>query len=283
MNYKVLSAILILALVSMACGFTIDIPKRPTPRPEITDEITVATPDEKETHLTITFGAGTLKLSPGAGDELVSGTATYNIADLKPVIKEEKGDVQIRQGNYDLKNIPSFDGIKNDWDLQLRNTPMDLKIEAGAYDATYEFGGLSLTSLTVKDGAADVNLSFSSPNESEMSVLRYETGASNVELKGLANANFNTFMFQSGAGDYRLDFSGELQRDATVTLGSGFSNITLVIPHDVNANVTVESGLTNVSTGSSWKKNGNIYTQDGDGPTLTFVVKMGAGNITLTD
>jgi len=114
-------------------------------------------------------------------------------------------------------------------------------------------------------------------------VLRYETGASNVELKGLANANFNTLVFQGGAGDFTLDFSGELQRDGTVTINSGFSNIILVIPENVNANVTMESGLTNVSTGSSWDKKGDIYTQAGDGPTLTFVIEMGAGNITLTD
>jgi hypothetical protein len=283
MNYKILSAILILALASMACGFTIDIPRRPTPGPEITEEITIAASGADETRLTISFGAGTLKLSPGADDQLVSGTATYNIEDLKPVVTEENGEVRIRQGNYEFTELPSFDGIKNDWDLQLGSAPMDLAIEAGAYDATYEFGGLSLASLTVKDGAADVNLSFDAPNESEMSVLRYETGASNVELKGLANANFNTLVFQGGAGDFTLDFSGELQRDATITINSGFSNIILSIPENVDANVTMESGLTNVSTGSSWDKQGNLYTQSGDGPTLTFVVEMGAGNITLTD
>ncbi|MBI5839991.1 MAG: hypothetical protein HZB19_07790 [Chloroflexi bacterium] len=283
MNYKILSAILILALASMACGFTIDIPKRATPGPDITDDITVAVPGSGETRLSIAFGAGQLKLSPGEGDDLVSGTATYNIKDFKPEITEKDGEVRIRQGNYELKGIPSFDKVKNEWDLKLGNTPMDLTIEAGAYEAEYEFGGLSLTGLTVKDGAADVNLSFSSPNESEMSVLRYETGASNVKLEGLANANFNTLVFQSGAGDYTLDFTGELQRDATITISSGFSNIILVIPQNVNANVTMESGMTNVSTGSGWSQNGGLYAQEGEGPTLTFLIKMGAGNITMTD
>ena len=131
MNYRLLSGILILALASMACGFTIDIPRRATPGPDITDEITVAAPSGDETRLTIAFGAGKLKLSSGAEDQLVSGTATYNIEDLKPVITEENGDVRIRQGDYELKEIPSFDGIKNDWDLQLGNVPMDLTIRAG--------------------------------------------------------------------------------------------------------------------------------------------------------
>ena len=93
--------------------------------------------------------------------------------------------------------------------LKLGETPMELEINAGAYQGQYEFGGLALTGLTIKDGASDVDLSFSEPNRTEMSVFRYETGASNVELTGLANANFSTLIFNGGAGDYTLDFSGD--------------------------------------------------------------------------
>ena len=44
----------------------------------------------------------------------------------------------------------------------------------------------------------------------------------------------------------------------------------------------MESGLTNVNTVEGWSKNGDIYTQKGEGPTLTFLIKTGAGNITVT-
>ncbi len=89
-------------------------------------------------------------------------------------------------------------------------------------------------------------------------------------------------IFNSGAGDYTLDFTGTLKRDATVTVSSGLSNLIVVIPEGVNANVTVEGGLANVSAGSGWSQNDNIYSQAGSGPTLTFIIKMGAGNLTLT-
>ena len=72
---------------------------------------------------------------------------------------------------------------------------MDLTIESGAYDGTFEFGGLSLNNLTIKDGAANVELAFSEPNLVEMSTFRYETGASDVKMSGLANANFSIFDF----------------------------------------------------------------------------------------
>jgi hypothetical protein len=175
-----------------------------------------------------------------------------------------------------------FDEMMNEWDLKLSDDPMELVIEAGAYDASYELGGLSLTDLSVTDGAADVQLSFSEPNKTEMSILRYESGASNIKMKGLANANFSLLAFKGGAGDYTLDFSGELQRDATVNIETGFSNIILVIPEGIHAVVTVESGVSNINAGPGWDQNGDRYTRDGDGHTLTIVVEMGAGNLTLT-
>jgi len=279
MNVKIISIVLILALATLACGFSVSIPKAPTPGPDITDNVTVPAPTYATTHLSINFGAGELTLNPGAQD-LVDGIATYNIPDLKPEVVTDGNNIQIKQG--DLRDIPYPGNVKNTWDFKLGKTPMDLSINAGAYTGTYELGGLSLTNLTVKDGAANVNLSFSQPNPKEMTIFRYETGASNVKLSGLANADFGTMIFNSGAGDYTLDFSGTLKRDATITISSGLSNIILVIPQNVNADVTTESGLANIDAGPGWTQSGKQYTQSGSGPLLTFLIKTGAGNLTLT-
>jgi hypothetical protein len=271
----------ILALATIACGFTVNIPSVPTPGPEVTDEITVASPESDEVRLKISFGAGELRLSPGADDDmLVEGSATYDIPNFKPEIEESDGYVKIKQGEFKSLNVKDFE---NEWDLQLGETPMELEINAGAYQGRYELGGLALTGLTIKDGAADTEVSFSAPNQTEMSVLRYETGASNVELTDLANANFSTFIFNGGAGDFTMDFSGEWQRNATVTIDSGFSDLTLVIPEDVDARVTVEGAAVNVNHSSGWGQSNKTYTQDGSSPTLRVIVSMGAGNVTITD
>ena len=275
-----LTFLTILALASLACGFTVNIPPVPTPGPVVTDDISVAIPESDELRLKILFGAGELSLSPGAEDILVEGTATYNIPNFKPEIEENDGYIEIKQGEVKTLNVSDF---KNEWDLKLGEIPLELEINAGAYKGRYEFGGLALTSLTIKDGASDVDVSFDAPNLTEMSVLRYETGASNVELTGLANANFDTMFFNGGAGDYTLDFSGELQQDATARVEGGFGDMKLVIPEGVDASVTVEGGPINVNHSSGWAQNNQTYTQDGSGPTLTIIVKMGAGNVTITD
>ena len=169
MKAKILLAILILSLASMACGFSVDLPSGPKTGPEVKDSITVADPKSDETRLSLSFGAGKLTLSPGA-KSLVDGTAVYNVKDLKPQIIENGDNIEIKQG--DFKSLPPFKDLKNEWNLKLGNAPMDLVISAGAYDGALELGGLSLKSLEVKDGASNVDLSFSKPNPIEMSILR---------------------------------------------------------------------------------------------------------------
>jgi hypothetical protein len=280
MNAKIILAILVLSLASMACGFTIDLPDRAQAGPEVKESITVQDPQSATTRLSISFGAGKLKLSPGAKN-LVDGTVVYNVKDLKPEVIESGGNIEIKQGN--LTSLPPVKDFKNEWDLQLGAASMDLVLAAGAYDGTIELGGLSLKSLDVKDGASHVELSFSKPNPVEMSILQYTTGASDVKLIGLANANFSTMTFSGGAGNFTLDFGGDLQRDAVITVDSGLGNVSLIVPKEVNARASVEGAAVNINHGASWSQTGKEYVQEGSGPTLTFIVKMAAGNLLISD
>jgi len=282
---KYLPALLVLALSTIACGFHVSIPIHTiTPGPMLTDPINVPYPvnPANTVDLSLAFGAGTLKIQPGSSSALVSGTATYNIADFKPAVTVNGSTVHIQQGNWHLTGIPDLSNIKNTWHLSLGEKPLNLSIEAGAYRAEYQFGGLALANLTVKDGASDVKMNFASPTLTEMSLLSYETGASNVSLTGLGNANFASLLFHSGAGNFTLDFTGSLKRLGSVNIETGVSNTTLVIPSGIPVQLSVEGGLSNVAYDSGWSKNANRYSQSGSGPQLTIVVNMGAGNLTLT-
>jgi hypothetical protein len=276
-------AVLVLALVSMACGINIQMPvKQVKTGPTQTDKISLAAPDAKTAYLTLGFGAGSLTLSPGEGKELVSGTATYNVSDFKPKITENGDEIKIEQGDLNIDGIPSFEGnVQNEWDLKLSTAPLELTINAGAYVGKYELGGLSIKDLKISDGAAEGHLSFSKPNLVEMSNFEYSTGASDVTLTGLANANFANLIFKSGAGSYTLDFTGDLKRDADVSVESGISSVTIVVPQGMSAEVKFEGGLSNVTLHGNWKQNGNNYVQSGTGPLLKISVKMGAGNLDL--
>jgi hypothetical protein len=180
-----------------------------------------------------------------------------------------------------FESIPVFqEDVVNDWDIRLANVPMNLTIQAGAYDGEIELGGLSLKSLTVSEGGSDLIGSFSEPNLVEMSTFTYSTGGSAMILKGLANANFAQMNFDCGAGDYTLNFDGQLQRDAEVTIQAGAGTVSIIIPQDTNARLTFDGAMTTINN-EGWEQNENVYTLSGDGPTLHITVEMGLGTLNL--
>jgi len=286
MNRKmIILAVVALALVSLACSININLPVTQVKTgPTVTDKIIVPLLADKQAiaEVTLKFGAGNLDLQPGAVSELISGTATYNVADFKPVVTIDSNNINIEQGNLKITGIPNFNrDLVNDWNFSLGNSLLSLVINAGAYTGDYELGGLSIHRLDVTDGASKVNLSFSKPNLVQMTSLNYTTGASEVTLKGLANANTTDMTFRSGAGNYTLDFSGNLQSNMDVTVEAGVSSVTIAIPQGMNAQVLTETGLMTVSTSGSWQQQGTTYSMAGNGNMITVHAKLGAGNLKL--
>ncbi len=283
-SLAIIAAIIALAMASIACGVTINLPvEEISTGPTQTEEINVPAPDTASTDLTLTFGAGELNIKSGAQEALVTGTATYNVTAFKPKSQVNGQQVRLETGNLDIHGIPSFNSndIKNKWDLKLGSQPMQLKINAGAYQGNIDLGGLALKSLEVNEGAADSSLKFSEPNQAEMDTLRYITGASNVKLSGLANANFTSMIFRCGAGDYTLDFSGALKKDAVVTIEAGFSQLVIVVPEGTSAKLLFKGSLTNVDLSGGWKKSGDAYVLGSGGPLITINMDMGAGDLSL--
>jgi len=281
---RIFLAIAALALVTLACGININLPmERINPGAVQTEEISIpAVGTSDPVNLTIGFGAGELDIHPGAQDALVEGTAEYNVPELKPEITVDGNTVLLKTGEMKIKGLPIFgDKYKNIWDLKLGESLLDLTINAGAYQGKIELGGLSIGSLTVADGASQAEWSFSQPNLVEMDTLRYETGASSVSLEGLANSRASKIIFKGGAGDYTLDFSGQLQKDMDVSVDAGISNVKIVVPKGVPARLNFNGGLSNVDVNGNWEKSGNVYKMVGDGPEITFDVTMGAGNLEL--
>jgi hypothetical protein len=232
----------------------------------------------------VSMGAGKLGIQPG-GAGLVSGIIRYNVEAWKPQVERTDSSVTIKQGT--TKGLSgAASNLVNDWQLKLGNAPIKLAVTAGAYEGTYELGGLSLQALSIKDGASKTNVTFSSPNPSQMETLVYETGASTVTLTGLADANFKKMDFKGGAGSFTLDFSGKLRTSGSVNVQAGVGSLHIVVPAGTAAKVVVQGKLNNITQEGTWTAAGKTYSSPAaegkqQGAVLTINVNMDLGSLVL--
>jgi hypothetical protein len=275
-------AVAALAAASLACTIGPNIGRLNTGP---TQTVTVSEPlptGVEVVDLEINMAAGELNLS-GGGEGVVDGEIRYNVTEWAPEIDNTGDRLTITQGDDDNINGLPDNTVINDWTLRLGDMPFDLTVNAGAYDGSLDLDGVPLRSLTVHDGASNAEVEFNSLNPEVMDELRYDTGASSVTLIGLANANAEEVVFTSGAGDYELDFSGDLQRDLSVRVNSGVSSVRIVVPPGTNVQVTLDGGLTDVDLDGNWSQSGDTYSLSGSGPSITIEVDMGIGSLALIE
>ncbi len=279
MNKRILIVLTIIILTSLACSFNVDVPKVSTENEQVFT-INQPIPDDREaSELEIAMGAGRLNIS-GGSEEWVSGEINYNVSLWDPEIYSKANGIKISQETKSQIGIPD-NKVVNDWNIQLGDHPTDLEINAGAYQGDLDFSGVPLTRLSISDGASQGKVRFDSLNPVEMSSLHYATGASQVDLIGLANANVENIYFDAGPGSYTLDFSGDLQKDTKVEINYGLGDLKIIIPKGVPVLIIVEGGLNNVELRGTWNVLGNEYSLDGSGPQLTFDITLGLGNLQL--
>ncbi len=276
----ILLAIALLALPSLACSITFNLPDTVDTTTTRTMDIAADVPvSGQPTELSIEMGSGELEIS-GGGAGLVDGSVRYNVEKWQPAVTTDGSRVEIIQGSEGSIDIPDRNVI-NEWNLHLGNTPIDLQIKAGAYQGTLDLSGVPITNLRVSDGASRATVKFDSLNPARMEQLTYKTGASQVDLEGLGNANATKILFEGGAGSYTLDFSGDLQQDLSVRLSAGISNVRINVPENARVRVEIGGGLSNVSVGGTWTTNGDVYERNGSGPLIDIKIDMGLGNLEL--
>ena len=111
--------------------------------------------------------------------------------------------------------------------------------------------------------------------------LRVNAGAAQADLTSLADLSASDIALRGGAGDFRLDFGGDLRQDMRVAIDAGAAQVTIVVPEGTAAELTFEGALTDIDAGGAWKKSGDRYVLEGEGPRITFTVRMGVGNLDL--
>lgn len=161
--------------------------------------------------------------------------------------------------------------------------PMDLTLEVGAVDGDVQLGGLRLTDLTVKGGAADVTISFEAPNPVRMRTMTLEAGAASVKVRHAANAGTERVTANVGVGALDLDFTGPLAHDLDVSANVALGDLTLRVSPEVGVFVDANSFLGSLKNSGLTKRGDGWYSADYDTTTRHVRVRLRAfiGGFTL--
>ncbi len=234
-----------------------------------------------ETQLVFKMTGGKFIITPDA-EGLVNGSIKYNVESWAPEFIRRDHYFEVRQVNpFRITGFPIGE-VENSWELGLTKAlPLDLTIEGGASENNYDLSGLYLTNLKITQGASDTTVHFDAPNPSTMEEFTFTTGASSARFIGLGNANFKSMTMSGGAGNYTLDFTGNLLHDTVVDVKAGVSNFTIVIPTGMSAVVINKGAVSNVNTQGTWLVTDQSYTTLNEGFTLTINLDLSVGNVNL--
>lgn len=247
--------------------------------------INIAYPEAVDLQLTISVGACRLKLVPGATDAWVSGTYADPSGALPHKIYQEAGRARVTHEPNWSSIFGIFSGAPR-FDLALgRAKPYMISIESGASDNSFEFGGLPINRLQIKQGAGKMDINFSEPNPVDMTLLSVTAGAGNVEIRNLANANAAEISIDGGAAAYKFDFGGELRRDAHARISTGVSSVEIYVPGTTAAKIVPESPLGSMDVGDGFTtKEGAFWTKaalGGKTPVLTIYASVALGSMRI--
>ena len=247
--------------------------------------IDVEYPDVERPRLRISVGACRMRIAPGDQKTLVSGTYVDPTRSV-PVKIDEQGDtIRISQRQRWSEILGWFSGVP-EFDLTLgTKLPYQLLLEAGASELKLDLGGLPLKRLEVRHGAGKMDIDYSSPNPEPMSILNLGAGAGSIDVRNLANANFDEMILEGGAAAYKLGFGGQLQRDGHVRISTGVSSVDLAIPSSTAAKLYSESVMGTVHVDQSFTKAKGAYWTEAaaaeESPALTIRLTVALGSLNL--
>ncbi len=197
---------------------------------------------EQDLTVDVEFAAGTFELKPGQGSALYRAQIVYDEDHFTPSTRYRASSNTLRIG----VSSDGLGGFKRDVTSRQRMflaitpaVPTKLELKLGAVKADIELGGLSLIEGTIKTGATEIQIAFSSPNRVSCRDFTLKTGAAEVLVEQLGNARCRHIEVVGGAAHITLDFTGEWDASVVTTaeIKLGIGALTLRLPEDLGVEV----------------------------------------------
>jgi hypothetical protein len=232
---------------------------------------------EERLQVRVRYGAGELRLRPGAAGILYRMDLRYDEESFDPVAAFADGRLELgvdaRKRNIHIGK----DRASGHMDVELaRDVPMELDLEFGAVRADIDLGGLRLARLDLSTGASESSLDVSQPNPDRLARASLSVGAADFTARRLANLNAERLEVSAGVGEIVLDFSGEWRRDLDVSVGMGLGSLELRFPRGLGVELVKKAFLTSLDSEGLIKRGDAYYSPDWDEATHRVTVEVEA-------
>jgi hypothetical protein len=210
----------------------------------------------------IRFGAGQLSIEPGEAGTLYKMRLRYDEEAFQPVAEYEGGRLDLGvEGTRHKFRWKKDDNQEMDLTLA-REVPMNLDLEFGAVRADLDLGGLQMTGLRLQTGASESRVDISSVNPLRMPEAKMEVGAADFHVRNLGNLNAARIQIDAGVGKVVLDFRGDWQGDAEVTVDMGLGALELRFPEGLGVRLDRDTFLTSLDSEGLVKRGDSFYSLD---------------------
>lgn len=222
------------------------------------------TKGERMLRATLDFGAGRVVVQPGLSGTLYRATVRYDAERSAPVHEYDPRTAILRLG---IEAVGGG-GVRVTSRAQLDQTgrfefspdiPLALNANFGAADVTIDLGGTTLVEVAVQSGATRSSLAFSRPTKGECRRASFTVGASELDVRQLANAGCETIQIEGGVGRASLGFEGAWRRNSSVAVALSMGTLTLRVPRGVGVQITAGRFLTSLDV-AGLTRSGNIWS-----------------------
>ena len=236
----------------------------------------------------VEYAAGRLDLKPATGSVLYHANVRYDAERTEPVARFDSATHVLSLGVH-LRgmHLTNTDDQHRAGSMHAElsgRVPMDLSLELGAVEADLQLGGLRLTDLSLRGGAADVTARFDQPNREQLRTMTLQVGAAQMKLLDVANSRVSRINAEVGAGTLTIDLGGVLSRDVDITATLAIGGLTLNVSPDDGVFVDERSFLGGFEKDGFVKKGDGWYSTNYDAASRHVRVHLHAfmGGLTLT-
>jgi hypothetical protein len=225
----------------------------------------------------VTYGVGHLRIRPAHGELLYRMELRYDEESYEP--RAELDGDRLLLGIESTRRRIRIGGDRDDGEMELElgtGVPMELRLDFGAVRADVDLGGIPLEELRLATGASDSRIDFSRPNPIPMSMATMEVGAADFTARHLGNLNTEEISVSAGIGNVTLEFTGEWERDARVSVGMGLGSLELRFPRGLAVKLEKDTFLTSLDAQGLIKRGDAYYSPDWDDAERRVVVEVDA-------